>query len=127
MGSIRPAEKVKLIVGLLSNNTALFDKAKLLLENKLRNTVDFESDITDFIHTNYYDNEMGPNLKRRFITFKKTLPLTNIEKTKLISNEIEKKFCFNNKRAINIDPGYIDLSKLVLFFNERLYTQNTCW
>jgi hypothetical protein len=115
MGKTRPAGKVKLIAALISNDTALFDKAKFLLEKKFKNKVDFESSVLDFAHTDYYNEEMGINLKRKFLSFKKEAPLKNIEKAKLISNKIEKKFYANNKRSINIDPGYIDFSKLVLF------------
>jgi len=115
MGNIRPAGNVKLIVGLISNDTAFFDRVRIALERKLKNSADFESDVIDFVQTNYYNMEMGVNLKRKFLSFKKTLPLKNIEKTKLISNKIEKKFSVNDRRVINIDPGYIDLSKLVLF------------
>jgi hypothetical protein len=115
MGSVRPAGKVKLIVGLISKDAGLFDRVKLILEKKFHNKTDFESAILDFIHTDYYNKEMGTGLKRKFLSFKKTVPLKNIEKVKLISNEIEKAFSSDGKRAINIDPGYLDLSKLVLF------------
>jgi hypothetical protein len=115
MGNIRPCGKVKLITGLISNDTALFDKVRRILEKRFRNPVDFESDTLDFKYTDYYNNEMGPGLKRRFLSFRKPVPLEGIEKVKLASNKIEKKFSVNNKRRINIDPGYIDLSKLVLF------------
>ncbi len=115
MGKTRPAGKVKLIAALISNDTALFDKAKFLLEKRFKNKVDFESSVLDFVHTDYYNEEMGINLKRKFLSFKKEVPLKNIEKAKSISNKIEKKFSVNNRRSINIDPGYINLSKFVLF------------
>lgn len=128
MGNIRPAGRVKLITGLISNDAALFDKARRILEKKFRNKVDFESDILDFVHTDYYNEEMGRNLKRRFLSFKREVPLKNVENAKLISNKIEKKFSLNSKRAINIDPGYLDLSKLVLFstkdYSHRIYVGN---
>ncbi|MDD5174791.1 MAG: DUF4416 family protein, partial [Candidatus Omnitrophica bacterium] len=38
-----------------------------------------------------------------------------MEKTKILSNKIEKILSVNGKRTINIDPGYVDLAKLVLF------------
>ena len=107
--------KVKLIAALISNDPILFDKAGRMLEKKFRNEVDFESDTLDFTYTDYYNDEMGPGLKRRFLSFKRAVSLKGIEKTKLISNEIEKKFSVNNKRSINIDTGYLDLAKLVLF------------
>lgn len=115
MGNVQAPDKVKLIVGLISNNTALFDKIKPALEKGFANKIDFESPLLDFIHTDYYNDEMGEGLKRKFFSFKKPVSLKNIEKAKLFSNAIEKKYSINNKRRINIDPGYLDLSKLVLF------------
>ena len=115
MGNIRQAGKVRLLVGLISNDAGLLDEAGRILEKKFRNRIDFESEVLDFTHTDYYNNEMGTNLKRKFLSFKKAVPLKDIEKTKLISNIIEKKFSHDGKRSINIDPGYLDLSKLVLF------------
>lgn len=115
MGNIRPADNVKLIVGLISNDVKLIENTVNRLEKELNSDIDFESDVTDFIHTEYYNEEMGTGLKRKFVTFKRTIPLENIEKTKLISNKIEKDCSSDNRRRINIDPGYLDLSKLVLF------------
>lgn len=115
MGKARPPEKVKLIVGLISNNTALFDKIKSILEKRLKNPADFESPVLAFVHTDYYNEEMGTGLKRKFLSFKRMVPLENIAKIKLLANKIEKKNSTNEKRDINIDPGYVDLSKLVLF------------
>ena len=108
-------EKVKLIIGLISNDTDLFDKIKSTLEKRFKNKVDFESPVMDFVHTDYYNEEMGQGLKRKFISFKRMVPLDNIERFKLLANKIEKKNSVNNKRSINIDPGYLDLSKVILF------------
>lgn len=125
MGKPRPPEKVKLIVGLISNDIRAFDKIKSMLEKKLHNTVDFESPLLDFTHTDYYNEEMGFNLKRKFLSFKRKAPLENIEKVKLVTNAIENKMSINGKRTINIDPGYLDLSKLILFstkdYSHRIY------
>lgn len=115
MGNVHPAEKVKLIVGLISADKTLFDKARLILEKKFGNKADFESEVMDFIYTDYYNREMGTGLKRKFLSFKKPVYLKDIEKTKILSNKIEKRLSVNGKRTINIDPGYVDLAKLVLF------------
>lgn len=115
MGNVCPPEKVKLIAGLISNDIELLDKIKHVLEKRFANTVDFESGVLDFTHTEYYNEEMGLSLKRKFFSFNKPVSLESIEKFKLLSNKIEKKNSVGAKRKINIDPGYLDLSKLVLF------------
>ena len=128
MGKIYPPEEVKLIAGLISNDEALFDKIAARLEKKLKNKVDFKSGIIDFTYTDYYDKEMGGGLKRKFLSFERLVRLENVAKVKLLTNDIEKKFLINGKRAINIDPGYIDMAKLVLFstkdYSHRVHIGN---
>jgi hypothetical protein len=115
MGKICPTGRVKLIAGLISNDEKLFAKIRLLMERRLRNSVDFESGKIDFNYTDYYNAEMGSGLKRKFLSFKRLVRLENIAKIKLLTNDIEKLFTSDGKRTINIDPGYIDMAKLVLF------------
>ena len=114
MGEIRPLGRVKLIVWLLSRDSELFKNTRALLES-LYGRVDFESEIINFTHTAYYKEELGDNLKRKFLSFEKSLGLENIYKVKLKTNLLEGRFTHHGRRRINIDPGYLDLSKLVLF------------
>lgn len=128
MGSIYPTKKVKLIAGLISNDETLFDRVCPELEKGLRNDIDFLSKIIDFTYTDYYDKEMGGNLKRRFLSFKKLVRLEGIAKVKLLTNKIEDKFRIGKNRTINIDPGYVDMAKLVLFstkdYSHRVHVGN---
>jgi hypothetical protein len=125
MGVSRVPQKVKLIVGLISNDGALLIKVKKTLEKRFKTDVDFESDVLDFMHTDYYREEMGDDLKRKFFSFKRLFDLKNMYKIKVETNSLEKKFSKSGRRKINIDPGYLDLSKLVLFstkdFSHRVY------
>ena len=128
MGKIYPPKKVKLIAGLISNDEALFDKAGARLEKRLKNKIDFESDVMDFTYTDYYDKEMGGGLKRKFLSFKRLVRLEGIAKVKLETNNIEKRFCIDGKRAVNIDPGYVDMAKLVVLstkdYSHRVHIGN---
>lgn len=128
MGKVRAPHKVKLFVGLISNDTELLKSIIPFLEKKLKNKADFKSELLDFSFTDYYNDEMGSGLKRRFLALKKTVSLENIHKFKILTNKIEKKYSVNGKRMINIDPGYIDLSKLVLFstkdYSHRIHVGN---
>lgn len=87
--------------------------------------IDLESPITDFTHTDYYKEEMGNGLKRQFLSFERLVGLKGLCSVKLRTNGLEKRFAKQNKRTVNIDPGYIDLSKLVLFstkdYSHRVY------
>ena len=124
MGSIRHPEKVKLIVGLLFSDLQTYAKTKKYLEHKY-GRADFESDILDFTHTSYYAVEMGTQLKRRFLSFEKPVSFTNICEVKIRTNKLEKHFMVSGKRTINIDPGYLNLSKVVLLstkdYTHRIY------
>jgi hypothetical protein len=128
MGEIRNPAKVMLIAGMLSGDPPLFAKAKALLERRLRNKAVCESAIFDFTHTDYYRAEMGPGLKRQFLAFGRHLPLDGISRVKLATNSIEKLLSRSGTRLVNIDPGYVDLSKVVLFstkdYTHRVYLGN---
>ncbi len=125
MGLKRSPNKVKLIVGLIANEEGLLEKTKRGLEKIFRNTVDFESALLDFHHTDYYRKEFGNNLKRVFLSFERLADLKDIYKIKIKTNALEKRFSSRGRRTINIDPGYLDLSKLVLFsakdYSHRIY------
>jgi len=115
---------VKLFTGFFSSDTGIFPEVKKCLEKKF-GTVDLESPAIDFHHTEYYEKEFGKKLKRIFFSFSELQPLEKIYKAKLITGEIEKKFCDAGRRRVNLDPGYIDMAKLVLFttkdYSHRLY------
>ena len=128
MGKIYPAGKVKLIAGLILNNEVLFGKIEALLEKRLKNKIDFKSDVMDFTYTDYYDKEMGGGLKRKFLSFERLVRLETIAKVKLLTNDVEKRFCIDGKRAVNIDPGYVDMAKLILLstkdYSHRVHIGN---
>jgi hypothetical protein len=128
MGRIYPPEKVKLIAGLISKDDELFDKVGAKLEKNLKNKIDFKSGLIDFTYTDYYNKEMGNPLKRRFISFKRLVRIETVAKIKLMTNNIEKRYSVNGKRLINIDPGYLDMAKLVLLstkdYSHRIYIGN---
>lgn len=124
MGKIQVVKPVKLICGLISNDEALFFDVKDRLQRKF-GRLDFESELIDFNFTDYYRDELGENLKRSFVSFTKLVDPDRLKEIKLFSNKIEDSFKIAGKRMINIDPGYVDLAKLVLAstkdFSHRIY------
>lgn len=118
MGRIRAPHNVKLIVGLLSGDEDLLRRARQLLARSY-GPVDLESEIWPFDQTNYYEPEMGPGLRRSFLSFENPVPPDRVPEIKRVTNELETVIgddCLISEiaRPVNIDPGYIDLSKLVL-------------
>ena len=111
-------------MGFISAHPDLIKAATALLEKKF-GPVDFESDTLIFNYTGYYTPEFGDGLLRKFIGFKKLVSEEGLGRVKLYTGKIESRFKANDKRKINIDPGYLALGKLVLFstkdFSHRLY------
>ena len=124
MGSIRKPHPVKLIVGFIYKDRSTLEKTESILKRHY-GSLDFQSKILPFTHTDYYKVEFGPGLKRKFISFKSLIFPQKLAAIKVFTNSIEKKFSINSRRLINIDPGYIDLPKLVLAsakdFSHRIY------
>jgi len=113
MGKISGHEPVKLIVGLIGQEE-LFEKTRKALLKKF-GKIDFISPVIAFNFTDYYNAEMGSNLKRQFLSFKKNIVCEDLVPIKHFTNKLEKKFYSpGSRRQVNIDPGYLNLSKLVL-------------
>lgn len=124
MGNPRHPRKVKLFAGVLTADEALISKTRRVLARQF-GPIDYESPVFDFGHTGYYEAEMGPGLRRLFFSFAKLRDLKKIYSVKLATNSIEKRFAVLGKRKVNIDPGYLDLSKVVLLttkdYSHRIY------
>lgn len=117
MGKAVEPQSVKLVIGMLAKDEKLFDKIEEFFVKEFE-YIDYRSPILTFDYTTHYEVEFGPNLKRKFISFKTHIHPEDIPKIKIITNDIEQKFAKqkNNslKRQINIDPGYISDSKFIL-------------
>lgn len=114
MGIVKKPDKVKLIVGMISNNIQLFTKAVGELE-KTFGDIDFRSQVLDFDKTTYYQPEMGKNLKRQFLGFDRCIFPDELPAIKIFTNSLEFTLSGNGEqRLINLDPGYVNLGKLVL-------------
>ena len=124
MGKIKYPKPVKLIAGFIFAQEKIFFQAKEELVKKF-GEIDFESPLFSFNYTDYYRKEMGNKLWRKFVSFKRLFDPEKIVSVKLFTNEIEQKFSSGKKRKVNIDPGYLTLSKLVLTttknFAHRIY------
>lgn len=147
MGEVKEHKPVKLIVGMFANRREeLFKKTLRVLENRF-GPVDYESPLLPFNKTDYYKEEFGKDLKRKFYSFKKLIKAEDLAKIKIFTNSLEKKFTplevsrhrrlprlgrgpltgFSEEknRSINLDPGYLAPAKLVLAttkdYQHRIY------
>lgn len=79
--------------------------------------------------THYYDEEMGEEIMKYFYYVHCLREVEGSEQWKCWSNEQETKYrSSGGRRRVNLDPGYLTLSKLVLFstkgFAHRIYIRD---
>lgn len=113
MGKIRKVSPVKLITGIIFKDEDLRIEAEKALRRRF-GQLDFESEIMNFDYTDHYEQEMGKNLSRKFISFKRLIKPEKLAGIKRFTNNLESRFSLGGKRKINLDPGYLDANKLVL-------------
>jgi hypothetical protein len=108
-----PAQPVKLIFSILATEVELLNNTVAAL-SVAYGQPDFISAQMPFNYTDYYCPEMGENLIRRFMSMEKLIRPEELPDIKLATNEIEKKSARDNRRRVNIDPGYISQVHLIL-------------
>jgi hypothetical protein len=139
MARPRAPQPVKLICGLIGGDVDLLNRARQLLRRRF-GPVDLESDLWSFDETDYYEAEMGPGLKRLFLSFEQPSHPEALAGIKHETNAIEEKIAeqcaaLDIPRPVNLDPGYVDLAKLVLattkdrshriYIGQRMYAEVT--
>ncbi len=117
MGRIKKPLPGRLIVSAIYSSIGTVSRAILELEKKF-GYIQFETDEIDFLHTTYYREEMGDNLKRKFFAFEKPVQREQLPDIKIWTNKLEEKygekiddFVF---RKVNFDPGVLTPANLVL-------------
>jgi hypothetical protein len=107
---------VKLVCGVIYKEEALYENAKRRLVDG-RGPVDSESPAFDFDLTDYYEPEMGAGLRRRFMSFAGLIKPEMLGGLKLWTNDLEEALRRETGaagRPVNIDPGYLTASALVM-------------
>lgn len=128
MADIKEPEKVLPIAGLIFIQGFNVDEALTELKHEVGD-VALKSDIIPFTHTNYYNKEMGDRLLRRWYVFNKLIIPDTLIQLKHRTNGIERKYLNESGgRKINIDPGLLSPSNLILAstknYSHRIYLGN---
>lgn len=114
---------VKLFCGLIGREEYL-RLAQDQLETEF-GAVDLISPTVPFGFTDYYDDEMGQDLLRRWISFAALKQRAYLARAKHLSVLIEDRLAEGGSRTVNIDPGYVDNAQVVLStgknFAHRIY------
>lgn len=106
--------QVQYLVGVLFAPGTNLDEIKHILSEHF-GPLGEASPLFPFECTHYYDDEMGQGLSRVFFPFQKRDLPEKLPQYKKLSIELEEKyFARNQKRFVNLDPGYLDSTKLIL-------------
>ena len=114
MGTIQPPAQVKLFCALLVAPTLPLNEIETVLAEAY-GVIVLRSTPMPFTQTTYYEREMGANLTRLYVAFEPLVSMTTLAATKHITNRLEARWSTpQGQRYVNIDPGYLDLAKVVL-------------
>ena len=111
--------KAQFFIGILFQPQVLVEQIQPIIQDAF-GPIEDVSEIFEFNHTNYYEDEMGASLQRIFFTFKGTMEAAQLVKWKEIAVQIEEEFFKKKgKRFVNVDPGYLDSVKIILASNKQ--------
>ncbi len=117
MAKPQPPPKTLLLVAIFSRHDAALDWAEARLSASW-GRIRLRSPRFDHSETRYYEAEMGLGLKKQFLVFDGSFDPQHLPKRKLETNQLEEELAqsgnFAEIRPLNIDPGYLTLTKLVL-------------
>jgi len=113
MGKVREPLPVKLVASMFTGQRELLEEAKARLSEEF-GPIDYQSELLPFDHTTYYAAEFGKGLVRQFVAFANLIDPGQLAEIKRLTNALEMEWARAGKRRINIDPGYVSHSKLVL-------------
>ncbi len=113
MGQVKPYPLVKYICAITIADKTLWEKVQVQLTDLL-SPFDLMTDWFPFNYTEYYTPEMGPGLEKRLVSFRELSLAEHLPAIKLATNQIEEQLSLEGKRRVNLDPGYLTASRLVL-------------
>jgi hypothetical protein len=125
---------VRLIVGILAADERCLAAGRDALLAKF-GPADFVSQTWQFHDTDYYRDETGENILRQFMAFERLIKPDELASIKHWTNEAEERLAKGLEagvpRPVNLDPGYLEPSKLVLAstknFSHRIYIGSKMW
>ncbi len=126
MANIRVPERGKCFCGLIYRDESILRTVIDKLSERF-GEIDITAGPIDFTNTSYYCREMGQDLKRRFVSFRDLLILEEIWDWKIFTNTLEEEYLYPGTpcRMINIDPGYMNMARVVLLsakdFSHRVH------
>ena len=120
----------KALIGVLFQKDEIYQQFLRHLET-IEVEIELESEIYKFDSTDYYQEEMGSGLFRIFLSLKGLYPVKQSVSLKNETNSWENEWKEAGKRTLNLDPGYLDLNKVVLLSGkegpQKIYLGDGIW
>ena len=117
-------QSAKLVIGIFLKEKRLIPTVARSL-GMLFGAIDTISPWLKFDFTNYYTREMGHPLFRRMFSFEKLIQQEDLARIKIQTNQLEHEYKQEERRRVNIDPGYLLHERFVLAtgknFSHRIY------
>lgn len=117
MGSIHPPQPVLRLIAIVSRHDIALAWARERIEATWGPHA-LVSEAFTFDDTDYYESEMGTGLKKQFVVSASRMDPGTLPDVKRVTNDWEVEYAqlagHAEPRPLNLDPGYIAESKLVL-------------
>ncbi len=117
MWELKEPNPVKIIVGILASDDRCLAAAREAVASHL-GPLDLVSDIWPFDQTVYYRDQTGPAILRQFVSIDRLADPGALAEIKHRTNQLERELAEALAgafpRPVNLDPGIIEPSKLVL-------------
>ena len=114
MGAVRRPAEVKLFCALLLAPSISVAEVEEVLRQHF-GTIVLRSPPLPFTQTTYYASEMGADLTRSYLAFAPLIRMGELASIKHTTNALESRWALPpGQRHVNLDPGYLDLAKVVL-------------
>jgi hypothetical protein len=146
MWELKEPRPVKLMVGILAADETSLAAARDLIAAEL-GQIDLGSDVWPFDQSEYYRHQTGPQILRQFVSIAELVEPGELAGIKHRTNAMERQLAqllaLSVPRPVNLDPGIIEPSKLVLattknyahrvYIGRKMYAEVTlvfdkgCW
>lgn len=128
MWELTEPNPVKLMVGMLGHDEGSLAAAREILDSTL-GSIDLVSGTWPFDRTSYYQDQTGTDILRQFVSFADLIDpgeLADIKhRTNAIEQQLARSLARPVPRPVNLDPGIIEPSKLILAttknYSHRIY------
>lgn len=123
MGKALEPERVKLFAGIITSLPEILADVEAGLAG-ICGPSDLKAGPFPFDFTHYYDRTMGAPLFRWFLGFRELIAPAALVALKIKTNDLEARAaarCAQPARPVNIDPGYLEQSKIVMASTKNYY------